>query len=242
MQLIQYAPDDRDGAQAAAADRAALDQQVLRARSDAGEILHQMVRRPGADRVRHLLGQPGRQPRAEELRGLHARGPARGARRDRAGDRRARRCTRIGYCVGGTLLAVDAGLHGRPTATTASRRRRLFAAQVDFTHAGDLKVFVDEEQIAALEREMAERGYLEGTKMAQRLQHAALERPDLALRHQQLPQGQGADAVRPAVLELRRHPHAGGQPLVLPAQLLPGEQAHQGQDGARRRASSISAR
>jgi polyhydroxyalkanoate synthase len=42
----------------------------------------------------------------------------------------------------------------------------LFAAQVDFTHAGDLKVFVDEEQISAREREMSERGYLEGKKMA----------------------------------------------------------------------------
>src|SRR5437764_11322254 len=40
------------------------------------------------------------------------------------------------------------------------------AAQVDFSHAGDLKVFVDEEQVAAREREMSERGYLEGTKMA----------------------------------------------------------------------------
>jgi polyhydroxyalkanoate synthase len=37
---------------------------------------------------------------------------------------------------------------------------------VDFTHAGDLKVFVDEAQLEALERRMAERGYLEGKKMA----------------------------------------------------------------------------
>ena len=40
----------------------------------------------------------------------------------------------------------------------------LFAAQVDFTHAGDLKVFVDEEQLEALEKRMAERGYLEGRR------------------------------------------------------------------------------
>ena len=48
---------DRDGAEAAAADRAALDQQVLRARSHAGEILHQVVRRQRAHGVRDLLGQ-----------------------------------------------------------------------------------------------------------------------------------------------------------------------------------------
>jgi polyhydroxyalkanoate synthase len=76
-----------------------------------------------------------------------------------------RQVNAAGYCVGGTLLAVM-------LAYMASKRDEriasatLFAAQVDFTHAGDLKVFVDEEQIAAREREMSERGYLEGKKMA----------------------------------------------------------------------------
>ena len=49
---------------------------------------------------------------------------------------------------------------------TASRSATFFAAQVDFTHAGDLKVFVDKEQLAALEKRMEEQGYLEGGKMA----------------------------------------------------------------------------
>ena len=40
------------------------------------------------------------------------------------------------------------------------------AAQVDFTHAGDLLVFVDEDQISALERDMQDTGVLEGSKMA----------------------------------------------------------------------------
>ena len=53
----------------------------------------------------------------------------------------------------------------------AGRRRShphltFFTTQVDFTHAGDLKVFVDEEQVAAVERSMNDKGYLEGTKMA----------------------------------------------------------------------------
>jgi poly[(R)-3-hydroxyalkanoate] polymerase subunit PhaC len=71
----------------------------------------------------------------------------------------------IGYCVGGTLLSATLALmaaRGDSRITSAT----LFAAQVDFTHAGDLKVFVDEEQIAAREREMGARGYLEGRKMA----------------------------------------------------------------------------
>ena len=43
----------------------------------------------------------------------------------------------------------------------------LLTTQVDFTHAGDLKVFAaDEEQIANVEREMATQGYLAGSKMA----------------------------------------------------------------------------
>ncbi len=42
----------------------------------------------------------------------------------------------------------------------------LFTTQVDFTYAGDLKVFVDEDQIRTLEKSMEAEGYLDGTKMA----------------------------------------------------------------------------
>ena len=50
-----------DGKRAAhaAVDRAAVDQQVLHPRSQAGKILHQMVRRPGHHGVRDFLGQSG---------------------------------------------------------------------------------------------------------------------------------------------------------------------------------------
>jgi polyhydroxyalkanoate synthase len=71
----------------------------------------------------------------------------------------------IGYCVGGTLLAIAlAYMATKKDARIASAT--LFTAQVDFTHAGDLKVFVDDEQLQAVEKRMAERGYLEGKKMA----------------------------------------------------------------------------
>ena len=51
--------DHGERAAHAAPDRAALDQQVLHPRSEAGKILHQMVRRSGHHRVRDLLGQSG---------------------------------------------------------------------------------------------------------------------------------------------------------------------------------------
>jgi polyhydroxyalkanoate synthase len=71
----------------------------------------------------------------------------------------------IGYCVGGTLLVATLALMAAKGDVRIASAT-LFAAQVDFTYAGDLKVFVDEEQIVAREREMGERGYLEGRKMA----------------------------------------------------------------------------
>ncbi len=70
-----------------------------------------------------------------------------------------------GYCVGGTLLSVTLAMQ----AATGNRRIKsatLLTTQVDFTHAGDLKVFADEEQIRQVEARMAERGYLEGSRMA----------------------------------------------------------------------------
>ena len=71
----------------------------------------------------------------------------------------------VGYCVGGTMLVVTlaamAAWHDERIASAT-----LFAAQVDFTYAGDLKVFIDEEQLKAIEQRMAERGYLEGKTMS----------------------------------------------------------------------------
>jgi polyhydroxyalkanoate synthase len=70
----------------------------------------------------------------------------------------------VGYCVGGTMLAVAlAAMAARGDERIVSAT--MFAAQVDFTYAGDLKVFVDEEQVELVEQRMAERGYLEGKSM-----------------------------------------------------------------------------
>ena len=72
----------------------------------------------------------------------------------------------IGYCVGGTLLAVTLA-HMAARGDMRISSATLFTAQVDFTHAGDLKVFADETQIRALESQMSQKGYLRGAQMAQ---------------------------------------------------------------------------
>jgi polyhydroxyalkanoate synthase subunit PhaC len=76
-----------------------------------------------------------------------------------------REAAAIGYCVGGTLLAATLAYLaavGEKRITSAT----FFAAQIDFTDPGDLKVFVDAEQLKAVEARMAEQGYLEGSQMA----------------------------------------------------------------------------
>ncbi len=73
--------------------------------------------------------------------------------------------TAMGYCVGGTLLSVALSY----MAAVGDKRissATLLTTQVDFENAGDLKVFVDEEQIKQIEEKMDVRGYLEGTSMA----------------------------------------------------------------------------
>jgi polyhydroxyalkanoate synthase subunit PhaC len=71
----------------------------------------------------------------------------------------------IGYCVGGTLLGTTlAYLAARGEEPFSSAT--FFAAQVDFTNAGDLMVFIDDAQLKSLEEMMAERGYLDAGRMA----------------------------------------------------------------------------
>ena len=71
----------------------------------------------------------------------------------------------VGYCLGGTLLAATLAY----MAATKDRRivsGTFMTSLLDFTRAGELEVFIDEEQVASLERKMSERGYLEGSEMA----------------------------------------------------------------------------
>ncbi|MDX1580576.1 MAG: class I poly(R)-hydroxyalkanoic acid synthase, partial [Alphaproteobacteria bacterium] len=70
----------------------------------------------------------------------------------------------IGYCIGGTLLATllaHMGATGDDRITAAT----FFTTQVDFTEAGDLRVFADEKTIQALDARMGEKGYLDASTM-----------------------------------------------------------------------------
>jgi polyhydroxyalkanoate synthase len=72
----------------------------------------------------------------------------------------------IGYCIGGTLLSATLAY------MAANKDMRVhsatfFAAQADFSEAGDLQIFIDDVQLEALEQQMdAAGGVLEGAKMA----------------------------------------------------------------------------
>jgi polyhydroxyalkanoate synthase subunit PhaC len=71
----------------------------------------------------------------------------------------------IGYCLGGTLLAATLAY----MAAIGDERfasATFFTALTDFKEAGDLGIFIDEEQLKNLEGRMAKKGYLEGADMA----------------------------------------------------------------------------
>ena len=71
----------------------------------------------------------------------------------------------LGYCVGGTLLASTlAYMAAKKDDRIASAS--FLTAQVDFSEAGDLLVFIDDAQLKSLEEMMAEQGYLDGSRMA----------------------------------------------------------------------------
>ena len=77
----------------------------------------------------------------------------------------------VGYCIGGTLLAATlAYMAAKKNSKHGSGRvhsATFWAAQTDFSEAGDLSVFVDEAQLEAMEQQMKDAGgVLDGAKMA----------------------------------------------------------------------------
>ncbi len=72
----------------------------------------------------------------------------------------------IGYCIGGTMLSTALALMAKK-GDERINSATFFTAQADFTEAGDLLLFVDDEQLGAIEKQMdAAGGVLEGRAMA----------------------------------------------------------------------------
>jgi polyhydroxyalkanoate synthase len=100
---------------------------------------------------------------------------------------KAARIHSLGYCLGGTFLAIVAAALGRKSRGVERRvpnRRRsedlpdmpelasvtLLAAQTDFSEPGEMGVFIDDDQIKTLRQKMDSTGYLSGRAMASSFQ------------------------------------------------------------------------
>lgn len=72
----------------------------------------------------------------------------------------------LGFCIGGNFLAVLSGYLAAQQIMNPLNSTTYLATIFDFKDAGDLKVFVDRAQLETLERQINDKGYLDGRILA----------------------------------------------------------------------------
>lgn len=73
----------------------------------------------------------------------------------------------IGYCLGGTLTTITLAYMAAKKKADRINSATFFTTLIDFEHAGDLKLFMDDAQLELMDKVMAEKGLLEGKQLHQ---------------------------------------------------------------------------
>ena len=145
----------------------------------------------------------------------------------------------LAVCLGGALAAMNAA-HLAASGKHAIGTLTLINTLLDYAEPGQLGCFVDEGTVRKLERRMAQEGLPRRCRYGGRVQRPACQRADLQLRGVELADGRTAAGLRPAGVERRLDAPASRDALLVPALVLPGKPAGEGNHGARWAAGSTS--
>ena len=229
VELIHYAPTTETSSRDADRHRHAVDQQVLHPRPERQEEPGQIPHRPGLLGLHHQLEESGRRDVRCPLRRLPARRRRRSRARRPANSARSPKVHLVGYCIGGTLVSTYMAWANKRFGAdqVPVAHWTLFTTLTDFSHPGDIDVFIDEACIGALEESMAKTGYLDGNEMATSFR---LLRSNSLIWHYWVSSyllRRAAAAVRRAVLEHGHDAHAARHAFLLPARDVPAQQPDQ---------------
>ncbi len=74
-------------------------------------------------------------------------------------------CNVTGYCLGGTLLSITLAYLAETGEAKRIKSATFLTTLLDFEHSGEMKLFLDDEQLKLMDREMAEKGYFEAKQL-----------------------------------------------------------------------------